>query len=146
MCFSEQSSASTMLSRIGTTYSSEINGAGSRSGDSCKPTRLRSICSITVEPRRGSSPLPVMPTQPANLSFRRRVAASMQTSTSWMLSSVSFDARLFSISAKSSNSHESPPSKEDLVALALLVAGGFASAWTGAENAKANNTRDGAAR
>lgn len=99
--FNARPSLSTMLSKIGNTSLHEIIGSGCKFGSSVSLTRVRSIFSMTNEPRSGVNPAPVILIQPVSLNLLRLFTASMHSITSLIFVSDSLDARLLSISPKS---------------------------------------------
>jgi len=126
-----------MLSKMGSTNSREIGGSGLMFGRWCSPTRLRSICSIIMDPRSGSNPAPVMLTQLVNFNLLTKLTASMHVNTFSISSSLSFIASAFSIFPKSRVSQWLPTMAE---LLSLDETAEFPS------KATANKTFDGAAR
>ena len=100
--FSVRPSLSTMLSKIGNTSLHKIFGSGCKFGSSVSLTRVRSIFSMTTEPRSGVNPAPVILIQPVSLNLLRLFTASMHTNTSLIFVSDSLDVRPLSISPKSS--------------------------------------------
>ena len=100
--FNARPSLSIMLSKIGNTSLHEIIGSGCKFGSSVSLTRVRSIFSMTNEPRSGDNPAPVILIQPVSLNLLRLFTASMHTSTSLIFVSDSLDVRSLSISPKSS--------------------------------------------
>ena len=102
------SSLRTTLSRIRITSSKDKSGIPSNSGLLCSPTRLKSICCKTEDPRRGHNPSPVILMHPVSFNFLRFSLALMESKTARRMLSVIFVARLVSSSPKSRTSHCSP--------------------------------------
>ena len=110
--------ASKMLLRMGITMSSDKTGAVSI--PSRIHTTLRSIFSRTVDPRRGSNPSPVILVHPVIFSILRLLTASTHVRMDCISSSVNFDAKLFSISPKSTVSHVCDATMVSLLLVVLL--------------------------
>ncbi len=100
--FNARPSLSIMLSKTGNTSLHEIFGSGCKFGSSVSLTRVRSIFSMTNEPRSGVNPAPVILIQPVSLNLLRLFTASMHSNTSLIFVSDSLDLRPLSMSPKSS--------------------------------------------
>ena len=108
----------------------------------CCLTRLKSICSKTIDPRKGSNHLLEILVHPVIFNSLTLVTAFKHVSTEPISSSVNFEANYLPISSNSSTPHWSADSMTLLIADGFLFKLNLRQEEEGAVNAAAKSATD----